>query len=170
MAARPDPEVGYRRAGDHRRADGIVERRVFVQATPRVVWTTLHDPATLGAVFPELQFGPGVPSWPAAGTTREGRARLGLLRERALAESLEARPDAIFRMRVSGTGFLSEWTWRLEPLAGGTRVLHSGLLEPVDRWATILVRLGRATLEARVETHLRVLKDRAEAVARSSAA
>ena len=170
MAARPDPEVGYRRPGDHRRADGVVERRVFVQATPRVVWTTLHDPATLGTVFPEFEFGPAVPSWPAASTTRTGRARIGLLREAARAESLEARPAAVFQMRLTGSGFHSEWSWRLEPLAGGTRVLHSGMLEPLDRWASILVALGRATLEARVEAHLRALKDAAEATERSPVA
>jgi carbon monoxide dehydrogenase subunit G len=170
VAVRPDPEVGYRRPGDHRRLDGIVERRVFIQATPRVVWTTLHDPAALEAVFPELEFGPGDPAWPAAATMRMGRARLGLLREAARAESLEARPEAIFRMRVTGSGFQSEWSWRLEAVAGGTRVLHSGSLEPIDRWATILVRLGRATLESRVETHLRALKDRAEATARAAVA
>lgn len=169
MAARPDPEVGYRRAGDHRRADGVVERRVFIQATPRTVWTTLHDPAGLDALFPEVAYGPAAPSWPAAGTTRTGRARFGLLREQSRTESLEARPDTVFRMRVTGSGFHSEWSWRLEPVAGGTRVLHAGLLEPADRWAAVLVRLGRATLEARVEAHLRALKDRAEAVERSPA-
>ncbi len=169
MAARPDPEVGNRRAGDHRRADGIVDRRVFVQATPRVVWTTLHDPATLAATFPEFEFGPVVPSWPAAATTLSGRARLGLLREQARAESLEARPGTLFRMLVIGSGFRSEWTWKLEAVAGGTRVLHSGLLETADRWATILVRVGRTTLADRVEAHLRALKDHAEAAERSSA-
>lgn len=167
MAARPDPEVGYRRPGDHRRADGVVERRVFVQATPRVVWATLHDPASLSTIFPEFEFGPAPPSWPAVATSRAGRARIGLLRELARAESLEARPEAIFRMRLIGSGFQSEWSWRLEPLAGGTRVLHIGQLEAMDRWAGILVRLGRATVESRVEGHLRALKDRAEAIERS---
>ncbi len=167
MAVRPDPEVGNRRAGDHRRANGIVERRVFVQATPRVVWTTLHDPATLEVTFPEFGFGPAVPWWPAAATTRTGRARFGLLRERARAESLEARPGAVFRVLIIGSGFRSEWTWKLEAVAGGTRVLHGGLLEPTDRWAAVLVRLGGATLEARVEAHLRALKDGAEAMERS---
>ena len=37
MAVRPDPEVGYRRAGDHLRGGRLVERRVFVQASPRRV-------------------------------------------------------------------------------------------------------------------------------------
>lgn len=170
MAARPDPEVGYRRPGDHRRADGIVERRVFIQAQPRVVWATLHDPAAVAAIFPEFRFEPAGPSWPAAATTRRGRARLGLLSERAHAESLQVRPEALFRMRVTGTGFQSEWAWHLEPVAGGTRVRHTGSLEALDRWATILMRLGRASLEARVEAHLRVLKERAERSERSGPA
>ena len=59
MAIRPDPEVGYRRPGDHRLADGRVERRVFVQASPRVVWATLHDPSSSAVLFPELRFGFG---------------------------------------------------------------------------------------------------------------
>jgi hypothetical protein len=90
------------------------------------------------------------------------RARVGLLRESARAESLEARPESIFRLRVSASGFDSEWTWRLEPVAGGTRVIHAAVFEPIDRWAGILVRLGRHSLANRVEAHLRVLKERAE--------
>jgi hypothetical protein len=162
MAVRPDPEVGYRRPGDHLRASRTVERRVFVQASPREVWATLHDPSASAGLFPDMHFGPAGPSWPAAATTRTVRARVGLLRESARAESLEARPESVFRLRVSATGFDSEWTWRLEPVAGGTRVVHSAVFEPIDRWAGILVRLGRHSLPNRVETHLRVLKERAE--------
>ena len=139
-----------------------MERRVFVQASPRVVWATLHDPTATVALFPELRLGPAGPSWPAAATTRTARARVGLLRERAHVESLEARPESVFRIRASGSGFDSEWTWRLEPVAGGTRVIHAATFEPNDRWAGMLVRLGRRTLEARVEAHLRALKERAE--------
>ena len=102
MAVRPDPEVGYRRPGDHLRSGRLVERRVFVQASPRAVWATLHDPAAMAALFPELRLGPAVPSWPAAATTRTARARVGLLREAARVESLEARPESVFRMRVVG--------------------------------------------------------------------
>ena len=91
MAVRPDPEVGYRRAGDHLRGDRLVERRVFVQASTRTVWTSLHDPAASAALFPELRLGPAAPSWPAAATTRTAITRLGLLRELARVESLEAR-------------------------------------------------------------------------------
>jgi Polyketide cyclase / dehydrase and lipid transport len=169
MAVRPDPEVGFRRPGDHRRADGVVERRVFVQASPRIVWATLHDPAVTSALYPEIRFGPAAPSWPAASTTRAASTRLGLLREAARVESLEARPDARFRVRMNGSGFESEWSWHLEPVSGGTRVIHSASFEPFDRWTGILIRLGRSSsLGGRVETHLRVLKERAEAAQRST--
>jgi hypothetical protein len=143
-----------------------VERRVFVNASPRTVWATLHDSAATTALFPELHLGPAAPAWPAAATTRSARARLGLLRDAARVESLEARPDARFRLRVTASGFDSQWTWRLEPVAGGTRVIHGATFEPFDRWTGILVRLGRASLASRVEAHLRVLKEHAEAAER----
>jgi hypothetical protein len=168
MAVRPDPEAGLRRTRDLLPGDRLVERRVFMQASPRTVWASLHDPAASAVLFPELRLGPAAPSWPAASTTRSARARLGLLREDAHVESLEARPESVFRLRVTGSGFESEWAWRLEPVAGGTRVVHSATFEPVDRWTVILVRLGRHSLEARVEAHLRALKERAERAERSS--
>lgn len=168
MAVRPDPEIGYRRPGDHLRAGRAVERRVFIQASPRTVWATLHDPSALTALVPELHLGPAGPSWPAAATTRQAQARLGLLRETALVESLEARPESVFRLRATGSGFESEWSWRLEAVAGGTRVVHGATFEATDRWTTLLVRLGRRSLEARVEAHLRALKDRAERAERST--
>ena len=62
MAVRPDPEVGYRRPGDHLHADRLVERRVFIQASPRTVWASLHDPAASAALFPELRLGPAAPA------------------------------------------------------------------------------------------------------------
>ena len=145
---------------------GAVERRVFVHATPRTVWATLHDPAATGALFPELHLGPAAPTWPAAATTRSARASLGLLRDLARVESLEARPDASFRLRVTASGFDSEWSWRLEPVAGGTRVIHAATFEPFDRWTGMLVRFGRASLASRVEAHLRTLKEHAEAAER----
>jgi carbon monoxide dehydrogenase subunit G len=147
---------------------GTVERRVFVHATPRIVWATLHDPAATAALFPEVELGPAAPPWPAAATTRSGSARLGLLRDSAHVESLEARPNARFRLRVTASGFDSEWSWRLEPVAGGTKVIHAATFEPFDRWTGILVRLGRASLASRVEAHLSVLKERAEAAQRTS--
>ena len=159
--------ASHRRSrGNASETDRSVERRVFVHASPRTVWATLHDPASTGALFPELQLGPAAPAWPAAATTRSARASLGLLRDTARVESLEARPAARFRLRVTTSGFDSQWSWRLEPVAGGTRVIHGATFQPFDRWTGILVRLGRASLASRVETHLRVLKERAEAAER----
>jgi carbon monoxide dehydrogenase subunit G len=168
MAVETGGGAGGRAEGVGRTERGAVERRVFVHATPRTVWATLHDPAATAALFPELRLGPAAPPWPAAATTRSARASLGLLRDSARVESLEARPDSRFRLRVTASGFDSEWSWRLDPVAGGTRVVHAATFEPFDRWTGILVRLGRASLASRVETHLRVLKERAEATQRST--
>jgi hypothetical protein len=140
-----------------------VERRVFVNASPRIVWAALHDPSHVRALFPELTLGPAEPAWPAAAAIRRGHARLGLLRDDAIVESLEARPLRSFRLRVTGAAFASEWRWRLEPRAGGTRVVHDAVLRPGDWIADWLIRLGRHSLSDRVEAHLRALKEVSEA-------
>jgi carbon monoxide dehydrogenase subunit G len=145
---------------------GLVERRVFVNAAPRTVWAALHDPGNADALFPQLELDPPTPDWPAAAATRRARTRFGLLRDTARVESLEARPQSSFRLRVVGAGFSGELRWWFEPVAGGTRVVHAATFEPHDRWAGILVRLGRESLANRVEQHLRVLKERAEALER----
>ena len=137
-----------------------------MNASPRVVWATLHDPATAAALFPHLRLDPPTPDWPAAAATRGAHTRLGLLRDAAQVESLEARPLSSFALRVTGAGFSGEFRWWFEPAAGGTRVVHAATFDPYDRWAGLLVRLGRESLAARVEHHLRALKERAEAAER----
>ena len=103
---------------------GSVERRVFVHASPRIVWATLHDPAATRRALPRA---------PArAGRRRPGRPPRRPARRAhgsacsattARVESLEARPRvARSALRVTASGFDSEWRWRLEPVAGGTRV------------------------------------------------
>src|SRR5262249_9697468 len=121
------------------------------------------DPSLVEKLFPELRLGPAGPAWPAAAATRRGRARLGLLRDDAHVESLEARPMTTFRLRVTGEAFPSHWRWRLEPPAGGTRVVHDAALQPGGRWAAWLIRLGRDSVSERVEAHLRALKELSEA-------
>jgi len=149
-----------------RHEPGAVERRVFVNADPRVVWATLHDPANALALFPQLRLDDPAPDWPAAASTRHASARLGLLRDSAYVESLEARPQSSFALRVTGAGFSGEFHWWFEPVAGGTRVVHSAAFDAHDRCAGILMKLGRESLEKCVEYHLRVLKERAEAAER----
>jgi hypothetical protein len=141
---------------------GRVERRVYVHASPHRVWATLHDEAQLAAIFAELTTGAADPSWPAAGSARTGEAHLGLLRTAVRIESLEARPQSAFRIAVFAASFVIEWGWRLEPLSGGTRVIHDGVFETTDRWAGVLVRLGRESVSGIVEAHLRALKELAE--------
>jgi hypothetical protein len=142
-----------------------VERRVYVRASPRFVWAALHEPQAFSQLFPELSLGPAGPSWPAGGAERYGEAHLGLLRVPVRVESLEARPNRAFRIAVVGEGFWFDWDWHLEPLAGGSRVVHSGVYSSPDRIAGFLARLGRSSFETFAEDHLRALKERAEALA-----
>jgi carbon monoxide dehydrogenase subunit G len=146
-----------------RHEPGAVERRVYINASPRAVWATLHDPANAIALFPQLRLEPPTPDWPAAAATRRAETRLGLLRDSARVESLEARPQSSFALRVIGAGFSGEFRWWFEPVAGGTRVVHLATFDPHDRWAGFLMKLGRESLANRVEHHLRTLKERAEA-------
>jgi hypothetical protein len=139
-----------------------VERRVYIKAVPRRVWTTLHDPSGLPRLYEELSFGPADLSWPAAGSRRDGEAHLGLLRTAVTIESQEARPERTFRIVIVAEGFTIDWTWLMEPLAGGTRVIHVGTFETRDRLAGVLVRLGRESIGGLAEGHLRALKERAE--------
>ena len=137
-----------------------------MNATPAVAWAALHDPASEPALYPEFALGPAETAWPAAGAIRLARLRVGLLREPVFLESLEARPSVSFRLRLVGADVRGELGWRLDPVAGGTRVIHDAVLEPTDRFAAVLVRLGRGSLADRVEDHLRALKARAEASGR----
>ena len=146
-----------------------VERRVYIRASPRRVWAALHDPTLLDSLFAELTIGPADHSWPAAGSSRTGEAHIGLLRTAVRIESLEARPLTAFRMVVVAASFAIERGWRMEPLAGGTRVIHEGSFETTDRWAGVLVRLGRESIGAITEAHLRALKELAELAAGEAA-
>jgi carbon monoxide dehydrogenase subunit G len=157
--------AGPRSDRDRRPAVRSVERRVYIRATPRGVWATLHDPQTAAALFPELTLDPAGPSWPAAASARTGEIRLGLLRTAVHVESIEARPQSTFAMAVTAAGFAIAWRWRMEPIAGGTRVIHEGSFETTDRWTGVLVRIGRESIGSLAEDHLRNLKARAESAA-----
>ena len=156
--------IGTPQRGTQARDDGrgSVERRVWVNASPRRVWTTLHDESALPRILAELSLRPGDPSWPAAGSARTGEVHLGLLRTGVYVESLEARPDTAFSLGVIAPEFEIGWSWRLEARAGGTRVIHDGWFETRDRWAGVLVRLGRESIGQLADAHLRALKDLAE--------
>jgi carbon monoxide dehydrogenase subunit G len=144
----------------------IVERRIYVAAPPAVVWAALHDPRSATAIQPELRLGQATGAWPAAGSTRTGQVRLGMLREPVTVESREARPASRFRYRVTGASIATEWTWTFEAHAGGTRVIHAAIGGVGDRWAGWLAGLAGDPLPRAVEAHLRGLKAVAEAAIR----
>jgi hypothetical protein len=156
-----------RQSSEERRSESrrTVERRVYIRAAPRIAWAALHDPAAFPEIFPELNVGPAGPSWPAGGAERFGEAHLGLLRVPVRVESLEARPSRTFRLAVVAEEFWFDWSWQLEPLAGGSRVVHAGVFASPDRLAGFLARIGRSSFETFAESHLRSLKERAEALA-----
>jgi len=153
-AARHDPTAS-------RHARGL-ERRVYIARDPDEVWTLLHDPVVWAKVHQDLRFGAAIGAWPAAGAMRSVRVRLGLLRERGVVESLEARPGRRFRYRVVAGPVVAEWTWTFEATAGGTRAIHGVRGRVDDRISGWLAGFGRDPLEGALEAHLRVLKASAE--------
>jgi hypothetical protein len=136
----------------------VVERHYYVNAPPSEAWSALVADENASRLYPELVLGPAESTWPAAGASRLARLSIGLLREPVLLESLEARPGMSFRFRVVGLDIGGELGWALEPLAGGTRIVHTAMLLPVDRWAAALARLTRRSPGDRAEDHLRALK------------
>lgn len=148
----------------------VLERRVWVKAPPSVVWSVLHDGHWARTIQRELRLGPAIGAWPGAGAIRPATLQLGLLREPASIESLEARPEARFRYRLVADDLSSEWTWSLEPLAGGTRVVHLVTVDGASalvtsRWTRWLAGLGRESIGGTLEAHLRGLKHASEAAA-----
>jgi uncharacterized protein YndB with AHSA1/START domain len=148
---------GGRRHPAHDAPDRI-ERRVYIAASPAAVWAALHDPAAARAIHPELRLGPPTLAWPAAGEIRSARVRIGLFRAAGSVESLEARPGRSFRYRLVAGPLGSEWTWRLEPTAGGTRAVHTVEGRVADRWSGWLAGVGGDPLSSAVEAHLRGLR------------
>jgi hypothetical protein len=151
-------------AGPHPRLlRGAIERRLFVDAPPDVVWAALHDPSCPTWRDVRLELDPAGPDWPAAGARRHARFRVGLVVIGITVESLEARPARRFRVGIDGRGICGERRWELTPAAGGTRVAGSVRLEGRTRMGRVLLRLDRAGIGPRLEAELAALKQKAEA-------
>jgi hypothetical protein len=140
-----------------------VERRLFVDAPPDVVWAALHDPTCPAWRDVRLHLDPPGPDWPAAGARRHARLRVGPLAVGTTLESLEARPARRFRVGIVARGICGERRWELTPAAGGTRVAGSVLLEGRSRMGRALLRLDRGGIGPRLEEELVALKGKAEA-------
>lgn len=144
---------------------GAVERRLFVDAPPDVVWAALHDPGCPSWLDVRLHLGPAGPDWPAAGARRHARFRVGPVVIGTMLESLEARPARRFRVGIDGRGIRGERRWELTPASGGTRVTGSVVLEGRSRVARALLRLDRVGVGPRLEAELAALKLKAESAA-----
>ena len=90
---------------------------------------------------------------PRASRTEFAAQACVLLREDARVESLEARPDSRFRLRVTASGFDSEWSWRrrlFEPFfttkANGTGLglaITERIVKEHDGFITLVSEPGR---------------------------
>ena len=113
------------------RTTGAVEQ--VLAATPEEVYTLVSDVTRIGERSPECHtaaWESGVPG--TVGATFRGRNRAGLLaRWSRVCEVTEAEPGRAFAFRtvperVDPTRRDSTtWTYRIEPVDGGTRVEHS---------------------------------------------
>ena len=142
-----------------------IERRLFVNAPPDVVWAALHDPACPTWRDVRLHLDPAGPDWPAAGARRHASFRVGPVVVGTTLESLEARPARRFRVRIVGGVITGERRWELAPAAGGTRVAGAIHLEGQSRVGRAVLRLGRSRIAPRLEAGLAALKERAEEAA-----
>jgi hypothetical protein len=139
-----------------------------VDAPPATVWHALLAPAPGTTADLILDLDPAGPDWPAAGSRRPGRVRLGPLPLAAQLESLEARPQRRFRVGIAGSAIVGERRWELAPAAGGTRVAGSVHLEGRSRYGRAILRLERRALGPRLEAELAALKQVAETAARAT--
>jgi hypothetical protein len=146
-----------------------VERRIYVSAPPEVVWRVLHSSPGDSSPYALLVLGPPAPGWPAAGSRRSGRVRLGPVRLHVEVESLEARPARRFRIAIGGTSLAGEARWELVGASGGTRLACGLSLSGLSRLGRLLLRLERGALGRRLESELAALKGASETEAASGA-
>jgi hypothetical protein len=145
-----------------RPAPGTVERRIYVGAPPEVVWRILHSGAGDAPQYALVVLDPPAPGWPAAGSRRSGRVRLGPVRAGVDVESLEARPSRRFRIAIRGTSLEGDARWELVAGSGGTRVACALRISGISRVGRLLVRLERGAFGRRLETELAALKRASE--------
>jgi len=117
--------------------------RVVVDATPEDVWQVVSDPTRIGDWSHECHSGRwvGGANRPVVGARYRARNRAGWARWGRTSELVTVDPPHQLVWRTVPTAFFpdsTEWSLRLEPAEGGTRITQSfrvvrapGFLDPV---------------------------------------
>ena len=118
----------------------------LVDATPEQVWAVLTDVTRVGEWSHECRetvWLGGGPARPVVGARFRGRNRVGLVRWGRACEITVADPPHRFAYRTGGgwVGDSTEWTFDLEPVGSGTRIVQSFRVLSLPRWADLLICL-----------------------------
>ena len=124
--------------------EGSVEE--LVDASPQQVWAVLTDVTRVGEWSHECRetvWLGGEPAGPVVGARFRGRNKAGLVRWGRACEITVADPPHRFAYRTGGgwVGDSTEWTFDLEPVGSGTRIVQSFRVLSLPRWADLLICL-----------------------------
>ena len=124
--------------------EGSVEE--MVDASPDQVWALLTDVTRIGEwshECREAEWLAGAPAAPVVGARFRGRNRVGVVRWGRACEVTVAEPARRFAYRTAGSwvGDSTEWTFDLEPIGSGTRIVQSFRVLSLPRWADVVICL-----------------------------
>lgn len=146
------------------------EASVTVAAPPEAVWAMVTDLPRMGEWSPENKGGEWLDgaTGPAVGARFRGRNQRGKSKWSTTVTVTEAEPGRSFAFRAAGRP-ATQWRYRFEPVADGTRVTESFALDaPLGVFNRLLTRVTtgvtdrRADMEEGVRTTLANLKAAAE--------
>ena len=124
--------------------EGSVE--TLVDASPEQVWAVLTDVTRVGEWSHECRetvWLGGGSAGPEVGARFRGRNKAGLVRWGRACEITVADPPRRFAYRTGGgwVGDSTEWTFDLEPVGSGTRIVQSFKVLALPRWADVVICL-----------------------------
>lgn len=145
----------------------VLEERVFVAAPVARVWSLIANPERMPDLSPELRRirWVGTPK-PEVGGTFRGYNGVGPVRWRTRNEIEKVEPGQAFVWRTMDGpwyGFVSRWTYRLQPLDDGCQVTER--FETVS-WLAVVVTRGLLWGRGRMlRSGMRATLERIKAVA-----
>jgi uncharacterized protein YndB with AHSA1/START domain len=117
-----------------------------VDAAPEQVWAVLTDVTRIGEWSHECHAAVwlgGGPVGPVEGARFRGRNKAGLVRWGRPCDVIVADTPHRFTYRTDGrlAGDCTEWTFELEPVGSGTRIVQSFRVLSLPRWAEVVICL-----------------------------